>query len=304
MKKRYKEIFSGLVLISIATLLNFSFGYFAMFFAFYLSFFKWDYIGPMEFVGLSNYQLLLDDLFRGLSGAPYFLAPFFAGLRNILLYTAIVVPTQTFLALVLAIAANQAIRGVQFYRVSYFIPAVTSPVIIALIFIWLFMKYGFINWMIQLVVPGFAPDWINDGRYLLYAISMVAIWGTSSHFMVSFLAALQSIPRELYEAALLDGANSFKRFIYITLPLLKPMMVYVAVMGLIGALQMFDLAWVMAGQGGGPGGAGYTVALDIYREAFTNLRPGVAAAKSVFLFALIFTVTYAIQRRFRVMRLW
>jgi len=299
-KTRQREVLAALTLIGVAVALNMTFGYFAALFALYLSFFKWDYIGPMEFVGLRNFEILFRELVRGLHGAPFFLAPFYTGLRNILLYTAIVVPAQTILAMVLAAFANQKIRGVQFYKVSYFLPAVTCPVIVSLIFIWLFMKNGLINYFIQMVIPGFAPDWINDRNYLLYAISIVAIWGTSGHFMVSFLAAMQSIPRDIYEAAMLDGAGPIRRFIYVTVPMLKPMIVYVVVMGLIGALQMFDLAYVMAGPSGGPGGAGYTMALDIYREAFLKLRPGVAAAKSLFLFTLIFIVTYVFQKRFRV----
>lgn len=299
--RRSREALSGLLLVSIAVAFNMFFGYFAALFAVYLSFFKWDYLGPMQFAGLYNYQVLFNDLVRGFNGAPYFLAPFFTGLRNILLYTAIVVPTQTILAMILAAFANQKIKGVQFYKVSYFLPAVTCPVIVSLIFIWLFMKYGFINYMLQFIAPGFAPDWINDKNYLLYAIAIVAIWGTSGHFMVSFLAAMQSIPRDIYEAAMLDGAGSIRRFIYITVPMLKPMIIYVVVMGLIGTLQMFDLAWVMAGPSGGPGGSGYTMALDIYREAFINLRPGVAAAKSMFLFSLIFISTYIFQKKFKVM---
>ena len=301
-RTRQRELLAGLTLIGIATVLNMTFGYFAALFALYLSFFKWDYIGPMEFVGLRNFEILFRELIRGFNGAPFFLAPFYTGLRNILLYTAIVVPTQTILAMILAAFANQRIRGVQFYKVSYFLPAVTCPVIVSLIFIWLFMKHGFINYVIQLFIPRFVPDWINDRNYLLYAISIVAIWGTSGHFMVSFLAAMQSIPRDIYEAAMLDGAGPIRRFIFITIPMLKPMIVYVVVMGLIGALQMFDLAYVMAGPSGGPGGAGYTMALDIYKEAFLKLRPGVAAAKSLFLFALIFTITYIFQKKFKVMK--
>ena len=300
-KRKSREALEALVLISVVTCLNMVFGYFAAAFAFYLSFFKWDYIGPMEFVGLKNFMVIFEDLWRGINGAYFFQAPFYTGLKNILLYTAIVVPTQTVLAMILAAFANQKIKGVQFYKVSYFLPAVTSPVIIALIFIWLFMKQGFINYMLQFVAPGFAPDWINDKNYLLYAIALVAIWGTSGHFMVSFLAAMQSIPRDIYEAAMLEGAGPIRRFIYITVPMLKPMIVYVVVLGLIGALQMFDLAWVMAGSRGGPGGAGYTMALDIYNEAFINLRPGVAAAKSIFLFVLIFSITYVFQKKYKVM---
>ncbi|WP_258084636.1 carbohydrate ABC transporter permease [Thermococcus thermotolerans] len=303
-KARNKEIVAGLTLISIAVILNLVFGYFAMFFAFYLSFFKWDYIGEMQFVGLQNFEIVIRDLIRGLHGAPYLLVPFYTGLKNILLYTLIVVPIQTFLAIVLASFANQKIRGQQFFKVSYFLPATTSSVIVALIFIWLFMKNGYINYVLAHVIPGFEPvDWINNKDYLLFAIATVAIWGTSGHFMVSFLAAMQAIPREIYEAAMLDGAGPIRRFFFITIPMLRPMITYVVVMGLIGALQMFDLAWIMAGANGGPGGAGYTVALDIYNEAFTRIRPGVAAAKSWFLFAIIFTTTYLFQKKYgRAMR--
>ena len=298
-KSRNKDILAGLFLISFAVILNLVFGYFAMVFAFYLSFFKWDYIGKMQFVGLHNYMIVIRDLSRGLHGYPYILAPFYTGLKNILIYTALVVPIQTFLAVVLAAFANQKIKGQQFFKVSYFLPATTSSVIVGLIFIWLFMKTGFINYVLVHVIPGFKPiDWINSPHYLLLAIALVAIWGTSGHFMVSFLAAMQAIPKDMYEAAMLDGAGPIRRFFFITIPMLKPMITYVVVMGLIGALQMFDLAWIMAGSSGGPGGAGYTVALDIYNEAFTRIRPGVAAAKSWFLFAIIFTTTYIFQKKY------
>ncbi len=297
-KASTREAIGAFALISVAVLLNMVFGYFSAFFAVYLSFFEWDYISPMRFVGLKNYEIMVRDLIRGAMGASYLITPFFTGMKNIVIYTAIVVPTQTFLALILAAFANQKIRGVQFYKLAYFLPGTTCPVIISLIFIWLFMKNGFINYAIGFIAPGFQPDWINDPRYLLLAISIVAIWGTSGHFMVSFLAAMQAIPREIYEAAMLDGAGPLRRFLFVTIPMLKPMITYVVVMGIIGALQMFDLAWVMAGTGGGPGGSGYTIAIDIYNEAFTRLRPGVAAAKSLLLFAMIFTTTYIYQKKY------
>jgi len=297
-KASRRETLEAVALISIAVAFNMTFGYFSAFFAVYLSFFEWDYIGPMKFVGLKNYELMVKDLLEGAMGASYLITPFFTGLKNILLYTAIVVPVQTFLAIVLAVLANQKIKGIQFFKVSYFLPATTCPVIVSLIFVWLFMKKGFINYALSFVTPGFQPDWLNDKNYVLMAMALVAIWGTSGHFFVSFLAALQAIPKEVYEAAMLDGAGPIRRFLYITIPLLRPMVTYAVVMGLIGALQMFDLAWVMAGSGGGPGGSGYTIAMDIYNEAFTKLRPGVAAAKSMFLFAIIFTTTYIYQKKY------
>lgn len=285
--------------------LNFFFGYFSMFFAFALSFFEWDILTPMKFVGLKNFADMFNELLRGvqeLMVSPQYVyprTPFFNGLKNILLYTALVVPTQTLLALVLAVIANQKVRGAHFFRVAYFLPATTCPVIVSLIFIWLFMRDGFINYFVSQLTGGFRPDWLHDPLFLLPAIAIVAIWGTSAHFSVTFLAGLQAVPKEVYEAARIDGANSLARFFYITVPMLKPLITYVVVLGTIGALQMFDLAWVMAGAGGGAGGAGYTVALDIYNTAFVQFRYGYACAKAVLLFAIVFTLNYYIQERLK-----
>lgn len=292
-----------LLLVLYPLTLNFFFGYFSMLFAFALSFFEWDILTPMKFVCLKNYYDMFSELIRGINEfmtAPqtaYLRAPFFNGLKNILLYTALVVPTQTLLALVLAAVANQKVRGAHFFRVAYFLPATTCPVIVSLIFIWLFMRDGFVNYLISPLTGGFRPDWLNDPNFLLPAIAIVAIWGTSAHFSVTFLAGLQALPKEVYEAAKIDGANTLARFVYITVPLLRPLITYVVVLGTIGALQMFDLAWVMAGAGGGAGGAGYTVALDIYNTAFIQLRYGYAAAKAVLLFAIVFTLNYYVQKK-------
>lgn len=295
------EAIEAFMLISVTIFMIMLFGYFSMIFAFILSFFKWNYLSPPEFVDIRNYTKIIDDLVKGWNGAFFFQAPFYTGLQNILLYTAFVVIIQTFLAIFLATLANQKLKGTTFYKLVYFLPATTSAVIISLVFIWLFRRQGFINYSVQQVVPGFGPDWIHDPNYIIPAMALVAIWGTSGHFTVSFLAALQSIPNELYEAAVMDGAGRFDQFRFITLPMLKPMTVYVLVMGIIGALQMFDLAFVMGGGvGGGPGGKGYTPTLDIYNEAFIKLRVGVAAAKSFALFALVFGLTHAIRKRYEV----
>jgi multiple sugar transport system permease protein len=302
-KTRRLEALIFLLLVLYPLTLNFFFGYFSMLFAFALSFFEWDILTPMKFVGLKNYYDMFSELIRGINEfmtAPqtvYLRAPFFNGLKNILLYTALVVPTQTLLALVLAAVANQKVRGAHFFRVAYFLPATTCPVIVSLIFIWLFMRDGFVNYLISPLTGGFRPDWLNDPNFLLPAIAIVAIWGTSAHFSVTFLAGLQALPKEVYEAAKIDGANTLARFVYITVPLLRPLITYVVVLGTIGALQMFDLAWVMAGAGGGAGGAGYTVALDIYNTAFIQLRYGYAAAKAVLLFAIVFTLNYYVQKK-------
>lgn len=308
-KRKRIERLIFILLILYPFTLNIFFGYFATIFAFILSFFDWDILTPMKFVGLMNYKELINDLIDGfkiLLTDPSILHlrdPFFNGLKNIVLYTFMVVPIQTILALLLAMMANQKIKGSQFYKVAYFLPATTCPVIVSLIFIWLFMKDGFINYTISPFMQGFRPNWLNDPLYLLPAIALVAIWGTSGHFSVTFLAALQTLPKEVYEAAIIDGASPFQRFVHITLPLLKPIITYVIIMGMIGALQMFDLAWVMAGNGGGPGGAGYTIALDIYNTAFRDIKYGYAAAKSVFLFLLIFSISYYTQKKLKYYRM-
>ncbi|ABL78549.1 carbohydrate ABC transporter permease [Thermofilum pendens] len=309
LSKRLKPEHVAFILLTIYPLtLNFVFGYFSMIFAFALSFFDWDILSPMKFVGLENYAKLAGELVQGFSimltdpRLVYLKTPFFNGLRNVLLYTLLVVPTQTLLALVLAVLANQKVRGSHFFRVAYFLPATTCPVIVSLIFIWLFMRDGFVNYFVSAVTGGFRPDWLNDPLFLLPAIAIVAIWGTSAHFSATFLAGLQALPKEVYEAARIDGANALKRFIYITIPLMKPLIVYAVVLGSIGALQMFDLAWVMAGQSGGPGGAGYTVALDIYNTAFLQLRYGYAAAKAVLLFLIVFSLNYYIQEKMKYFR--
>jgi multiple sugar transport system permease protein len=302
------EYFAFLLLTLYPLTLNFVFGYFSMIFAFALSFFEWDILTPMRFVGVFNYYKLAQEVYKGINflltnpNLLYLQAPFTNGLKNILLYTLLVVPTQTVLALVLAVLANQKLRGSHFYRVAYFLPATTCPVIVSLIFIWLFMRDGFINYFVSALTGGYRPDWLNDPAYLLPAIAIVAIWGTSAHFSVTFLAGLQALPKEVYEAARIDGANWFNRFIHITIPLLKPLVTYVVVLGTIGALQMFDLAWVMAGQSGGAGGAGYTVALDIYNTAFIQLRYGYAAAKAVILFLIVFTLNYFVQEKLKYYR--
>jgi multiple sugar transport system permease protein len=276
-----------------------------MIFAFILSFFKWDYLTTPVFVGLDNYFKIIEDLIEGFQGdfILWVQVPFFTALRNILFYTALVIPTQTFLAIILATLSNQKLKGTTFYKLAYFLPGTTCAVIISLLFIWLFREQGIINYSVQQVVPGFGPDWIHEADYVIPAMALVAIWGTSGHFTVSFLAALQSIPEDLYEAAALDGAGRFKQFRYITLPMLKPMTFYVLIMGLIGAIQMFDLAFVLGGGvGGGPGGRGYTPTMDIYNEAFIRLRVGLAAAKSFALFILVFAITYFVRKRYEVYR--
>jgi multiple sugar transport system permease protein len=179
------------------------------------------------------------------------------------------------------------------FRTIFYLPAITSSVAISLIFLWLYEPQGIINYLLSLVhIPG--PQWLSDPRFALPALMALSIWTTSATFMLFFLAALQDIPKELIEAAKIDGANDFLAFWNVTIPLLRPSIFLVVALGTIGAFQMFDQAKFMTQ--GGPLRSTLTPLLEIYNKAFTDNQFGYAAAMSVILFILIFVVTL-IQRR-------
>lgn len=239
------------------------------------------------FVGLHNYQVLFQQLSNvGLSD-------FWTSMLNILKFVVAVVVGQTILALILAMLLQTVIAGRGLFRTIFYIPAVTSSVAIALIFLWLYNPDGIINYLLSLIhIPG--PDWLNDPLFALPALMLLNIWTTAASFMIYFMAALQDLPKELIEASNVDGANRFQTFWFITLPLLRPTIFLVVALGTIGAFQMFDQAKFMTN--GGPANATLTPMLEIYNAAFNDGRFGSAAAMSVLLFIIIFAVTL-IQRR-------
>lgn len=244
---------------------------------------------PPQFVGLHNYQVLFQQLVTNPG-----LSPFWISLVNILKFTAIVVSGQTVLALILAMLLQTLVRGKGIFRTIFYIPALTSSVATALIFLWLYNPDGLVNYLLSLLhISG--PDWLNDPFWALPALMLLNIWTTAASFMIYFLAALQDLPREILQAAEVDGANRFQILWHITLPLLRPTTFLVVALGTIGAFQMFDQAKFMTN--GGPLNATLTPMLEIYNSAFTDSRFGSAAAMSVLLFLLIFSVTL-LQRRF------
>jgi multiple sugar transport system permease protein len=253
-----------------------------------LSLFRVDigFTAPV-FVGLHNYQIIFQQLSNpGLSD-------FWTSMINIIKFVVIVVIGQTILALILALILQNLLLGRGVFRTIYYIPAVTSSVAISLIFLWLYNPDGVINYLLSLLhISG--PDWLNNPFYALPALMLLNIWTTAASFMIYFMAALQDVPKELLEAASVDGGNRFQTFRYITVPLLRPTIFLVVALGTIGAFQMFDQAKFMTN--GGPDNATLTPMLEIYNEAFGNSRFGEAAAMSVILFIVIFIVTL-IQRR-------
>ena len=267
-------------------------GFFTVFVALYgigLSLYKLDigFTAP-QFIGLRNYENLFNQLSYWSS------SDFWISMINILKFVVVVVTGETILALFLAMLLQSIKRFRGIFRTIFYIPSVTSSVAIALIFLWFYNPQGVINFLLSLVhIPG--PHWLQDPAFALPAIMILNIWTTAATFMLFFLAALQDVPKELYEAAEVDGANRYHLFWNITVPLLRPAIFFVVAVGTIGAFQMFDQAKFMTE--GGPLNATLTPLLEIYNTAFKFNHFGLAAAMSMILFIIIFIVTI-IQRRF------
>jgi multiple sugar transport system permease protein len=215
-------------------------------------------------------------------------------LRNTAEYVAIVVPTQTILALVLALILNVKIKAKNWFRIIFFMPTVTSSAVLTLIFMWIYNSNGLLNnFLTFLGLPTY--NWIGDPGVALKAIMIMNIWSTAPLFMVIYLAALQDIPESLYEAATIDGASWWEKLIFITLPFLKPVTFFVVVMGIIGTFQLFDQSYIFSRGTGGPDNSTLTVVLLIYQYAFRNVDMGYAAALALLL-ALVIMVVTLIQR--------
>jgi multiple sugar transport system permease protein len=236
-----------------------------------------------EFIGFRNFTQLVED------------ERVWIALKNTAQYVAIVVPTQTILALILAITLNSGIRGKNWWRILFFLPTVTSSAVLTLIFMWIYNTDGLLNDFLAWVgLPTY--NWLGDPAVALKGIMLMNIWSTAPFYMVIYLAALQDIPQTLYEAAELDGATGWGKFIYITLPFLQPVTFFVVSVGVIGTFQLFDQSYIFSGGTGGPNNATLTVVLLIYQAVFRNLQMGYAAAVAFLLAAVIITVTL-IQRR-------
>ncbi|QTA37220.1 sugar ABC transporter permease [Thermosipho ferrireducens] len=234
-----------------------------------------------DFVGVNNFKRLLkDDLF-------------WTSLWNTILYTIIVVPVQTLLAVILAVAANLKIRGVNFYKLVFFIPSITSSAAISMIFLLIYSKPGILNRLLVTLSGGrFVPiDWLNEPKVALFAIMMMNIWTTAGYFMVTFLAGLQDIPSSIYEAARIDGANAWNTFWKITFPLLRPQILFVSIMGTIGCMQVFDQIYFLI-----KNLRNITISFYIYKNAFEYGRMGYASALAFVLFGIILLITM-VQRK-------
>jgi multiple sugar transport system permease protein len=252
-----------------------------------ISFTNWDVLRPPHWIGLGNYARLFSTALT------------WQIFGNTLYYTGVIVPVGTALALGLALALNRGLRGIVLLRSLYFLPVISSTVAVSLVWGWLYnQQFGLINYLLSVVgITG--PAWLADTRTAMPAVLIMSIWKGLGYNMVIFLAGLQGIPQELYEAAKIDGAGAWARFRYVTFPLVSPTTFFVVVLSTIAAFQVFDQTFVMTA--GGPAYSTTTLALYIYQNAFQWFHMGYAAALSYVLFAAVAVVTlvqFRVQGRF------
>jgi ABC-type sugar transport system permease subunit len=246
--------------------------------AFYISLNEWTLIGSPTFVGLGNYLDMLED------------SEFLRAFYNTGVYTLGTVPTSIALGLVVALGLNRKLPGRTLLRSIFFVPVIISLVAVALIASWIFNdNYGIINAALSAVGIGDVP-WLSSARWAMISLIIATLWIRLGFNMVIYLAALQSIPTELYDAARVDGASGWRRFRHITWPLLGPTTFLLVIINIIYSLHVFDLIYVMTG--GGPGFSTTVLVQYIYQMAFTEGQMGYASAIGVvlYLLLLIFTV--------------
>jgi multiple sugar transport system permease protein len=249
-------------------------------YAAYISFFDWGALGKIESVGFGNYRDLSDDIL------------FSKALKNTFRYTVIVVPTQMALGLLLAVIVNNALRFRTFFRAAFYFPAIAGSIAITAVASYILSADGLLNAGIG-AITGSTYDhaWFGNSGTALESIMALNIWTTSGTMMLFYLASLQSIPTDVYEAAAIDGAGGWRTFWKITFPLLKPGHFFVLTVSLIGALQVFDQAFFVSGGGGGPNYSTMTIVLYLYNTAIEGVRFGYASAIGIVLFAIIGTLT-------------
>ncbi len=264
-----------------------------LFASLFLSFTQYNVIHPPTWVGVTNFRMLLFHDPR-----------FWKALRNTALYVIGVVPIGISTALVLAAAMEELAHGKQLFKVLYFIPTVTSVVAIAAVWKWLFAgeKYGLINYI--LIQLGLSPvDWLLSPKWILPAIMIMSIWAGLGYNLVFFSAGISTIPQTLYEAAKVDGANWWGRFWHVTVPMLRPTLVFVVVMAVINSFQVFDQVYIMtSGTGEGIGGvldSGLTLVSYLYDQGFTKFQMGYASAIAYLIFGCVFGLTLVNIRMLR-----
>ncbi|WP_240647242.1 carbohydrate ABC transporter permease [Paenibacillus nanensis] len=250
--------------------------------ALFLSFTNYDVVSRMDFVGVDNYKRLVDD------------SLFWQTFKNVFYYAIVFVPLNILISLLLGMLMNFKRPGVRLFRTMNYLPTLTSAVAAATVWIWLLHpEFGLVNGILSYFgVVG--PAWLAQTETAMLSIILVTLWQSVGSNMIIYIAGLQGIPEYLYESAKLDGATAFDRFRYITWPQLRPTTFLVSTMSIIGALQLFDQAFVLTQ--GGPGNVTKTPVYLIYQQGFNQLQMGYASAQA-FILALAILIFSFINMR-------
>ncbi len=255
-----------------------------MLFSLYLSFTKYDPRGSAApaWVGLDNYVYAFTNVDE----------KFYLSLVNTFVYAGISIPLGMLGSLVVALLLTQDVKGLGIFRTIFYLPAVLPTIAVGMVFLWLFnTDYGLVNSMLRGVgLP--RVDWLGDPNFVLPSYIIASLWGVGGGMMV-LIAAIKGVPRSYYEAATLDGANWWQQFVYITLPQLSFVLYFNLIMGIIGALQVFDIAYVM---GGNSGSAHLFFVLYLYQAAWMGHKMGYASALAWILFVIILAIAALVMK--------
>lgn len=275
---RGKESATALVMFLPAAVLILTFLIIPIILTFILAFTNTRLISPEpgRFIGLENFSNLFTD------------DTFWASLRNTIIFTVVIVPVQSAVALGVALLVNTRTRGTTFFRTVYFLPVVTSIVVVSMLWMFMYQKDGLINAMLARIgIAG--PDWLGDPNWSLFAIIVMSIWQAMGFHMIIWLSGLQTIPAELYEAASLDGATRWQQFVHVTWPGLRPTAIFILITITIAAFGLFSQVNIMTQ--GGPLGSTSTLVFMAVRSGFERQQTGYASAISLVFFVLVLIVT-------------
>ena len=251
-----------------------------------LSFTTYDLLRPPFWAGIDNYVEIFTKDYDSA-----------AAFKNTGVFVLLYVPSSLIISLALAVALNQQIRGVAFFRMGFFLPVVAAGVATAVLWRFMYAREGILNWILGGV--GIGPiKWLGFDM-ALNSIIIMSVWQGLGILMMYWLAGLQGVPVHLYEAARIDGAGRWSVFRHVTLPLLTPIVLFLTILGVIGTFQVFVSTFVITS--GGPGNATLTMALLIYNRAFNYLRMGAAASLSWVMFVVVFTITMI---QWKLQRFW
>ena len=272
-------------------------------FSVFLSFVSWKggALDTIKWVGLDNYDTIFKTAKVAEKGIGYFFNKVDLGitLKNTIFYTVITVPLTLVFSIALAWFLNKAVKGAVAFRTILFFPYVASMVAICVCWNFMLMKNGPVNQFLNTLGIPFNKSWTADSSMAIWAIILVSVWRNMGYYMIIYLAALQGVPAELYEAATIDGAGRWKQFKHVTLPQLRPTTFFASIMMIISCFKIYDVVAIMTD--GGPGRSTKMLVTYIYAEAFNNFNFGVASSIAMILLILVLTITiiqFSMEKKF------